>query len=347
MRVALLSFYDFNEVHGGTELFSNYLLSAFPESEFVTFSSSKKFTFGPSLTRFNLEYPKMAWAMGRRLKELSKEKEIDIAFTNDITGFGLKLMLPDLPSVMIFHYTYHELAERALFGLKGYLPSRHFMPQIESFTAMGKTVVAVSPKVQRALATYYKLDSKVIENGIPTDVFRPFDKMDCRERLGIKWRGPIGIFVGRADKSKGFDIVETIAKRRKDIRVLCVTTSPVDDKEVIVAKAVKNADMPLYYSAADFLLFPSRYESLSYSSIEALACDLPVVASRTGVFEDLNEEDVGILINDFEPDEYSKGIDKVASLNIHPRKLAKERFSLDRFKADYINLANEIVKGRK
>jgi len=54
--------------------------------------------------------------------------------------------------------------------------------------------------------------------------------------------------------------------------------------------------MPLYYSAADFLLFPSRYESLSYSSIEALACDLPVVASRTGVFEDLNEEDVGILI---------------------------------------------------
>jgi len=345
MRVALLSFYDFNEVHGGTELFSNYLLSAFSQSVFINFSSSKKFDFGPSLTRLNLEYPKMAWAMDRRLKELSKEMEIDVAFTNDITGLGLKLLLPGLPSAMIFHYTYHELAERTLIGTRGYLPSRHFMPIIESFAAVGKKVVAVSPKVQRALKKYYGLDSKVIENGIPLDVFKPLNKMDSRERIGIKWRGPLGIFVGRAERSKGFDVVKKIAKKRKDIKILCVTTSAVEEKDLIVAKAIKNSDMPLYYNAADFLFFPSRYESLSYTSIEALACDLPVVASRTGVFEDLNEEAVGVLVDSFETDEFSKAIDKIASLDVHPRELAKQRFSLDRFKAEYVNLANELGEG--
>jgi hypothetical protein len=71
------------------------------------------------------------------------------------------------------------------------------------------------------------------------------------------------------------------------------------------------------------------------------------VASRTGVFEDLKEEEVGVLVDSFEPDDYSKGIDRVASLDIHPRDLAKQRFSLDRFRADYINLAKELAKERK
>jgi glycosyltransferase involved in cell wall biosynthesis len=343
MRVALLSFYDFNEVRGGTELFSNYLLSAFPEAEFVTFSKSKEHTFGPSLSRLNLEHSRMAFAMARRLQEISKEREIDVALSSDISGLGLKLMMPGLPSAMIFHYTYHEMARQTLVGKRSYLPSRYLMPQIESFAAMGKKIVAVSPKVQRALKRYYKIDSKVIENGIPLDVFKPLDMMESRERIGIKWRGPLAIFVGRAESSKGFDIVQAIAKRRKDLKVLCVTTSPIQTNDLIIAKGVKNTDMPIYYSAADFLLFPSRYESLSYTSIEAMACDLPVVASKTGVFEDLNEEDVGVLVSSFDPNDYSIAIDKVTSLDIHPRQLTKQRFSLDRFKADYIDLVKELA----
>ena len=287
MRVALLSFFDSEEVRGGTELFSNYLLSSFPDAEYITFSASKRYAHGPPLARLNLEGPRMAAAMSRRLQEVYEEKEIDVAFCNDISGLGLRFVLPDLPAAMIFHYTYREMAEKTLIGSRGYFPSRFLMPRFEALAAAGKTLVAVSPKVQRALKRYYDLDSRVIENGIPFDVFRPLDKMESRQRLGIKWRGPIGIFVGRAESSKGFDIVQAIAKSRKDIKMLCVTSSPVEDKELIVARSVKNTDMPLYYGAADFLFFPSRYESLSYTSIEALACDLPVVASRTGVFEDL------------------------------------------------------------
>ncbi len=344
MRVALLSFYDFNEVRGGTELFANYFLSAFRDVEFITYSLSKKFAFGPNLTRLNLEYAKMAWAMDRQLQQTCREKEIDVIFSNDISGLGLKLMLPRIPSSMVFHYTYHELAESTLIGKRGYLPSRHLMPVFESFSAVGKTAVAVSPKVQRALGKFYGINSRLIENGIPLDVFKPLDKKESRERLGINWRGPLGIFVGRAESAKGFDIVQTIAKRRKDIKILCVTPSKVKDKDLIVVGGVKNTVMPLYYGAADFLIFPSRYESLSYTSMEALACDLPVVASRTGVFEDIGEEEVGVLANSFEPEEFSEGIDKVLPLDIHPRDVAMRRFSIERFRADYVALAEEMAK---
>jgi UDP-glucose:(heptosyl)LPS alpha-1,3-glucosyltransferase len=206
--------------------------------------------------------------------------------------------------------------------------------------------VAVSPKVQRALSKYYGISSRLIENGIPLDLFKPFDKKESRERLGITWRGPLGIFVGRAENAKGFDIVQTIAKRRRDIKILCVTPSKVMNKDMIVVRSVKNTAMPLYYGAADFLIFPSRYESLSYTSMEALACDLPVVASKTGVFEDLNEQDVGVLANSFEWEEFSRGIDKVMSLDIHPRDVAVKRFSIERFRADYVALAKEMAKSQ-
>ena len=40
MKVALLSMYSFNEVRGGTELFTEHLREAFQDVEVITYSSS-------------------------------------------------------------------------------------------------------------------------------------------------------------------------------------------------------------------------------------------------------------------------------------------------------------------
>ncbi|MER3485618.1 MAG: glycosyltransferase family 1 protein, partial [Chloroflexota bacterium] len=37
-----------------------------------------------------------------------------------------------------------------------------------------------------------------------------------------------------------------------------------------------------YYSAADVVIVPSRYESFGLVAVEAMACGVPVVASRVG-----------------------------------------------------------------
>jgi glycosyltransferase involved in cell wall biosynthesis len=344
LRVAVLGLYDFEEVRGGTELFIRHLGKAFPGCEVITFSTSTKEVPNLDLTRLNLEYVRMGVAISKRFARLHKREPFDLVVCNDIAGLGLKLFAPEVPAMQVFHYTYKGFAEGALRGQQGYLPSRYFYPYMEKATAKEKKVVAVSHKTRRELEAYYGLRAHVIENAVSMDSFRPLPKSDCRERLGINWDGPIGIFVGRADVTKGYDIVKALARKRRDIKFLCVTGDDIKDEDLIVAHRVRNEDMPIYYSASDFLLFPSRYESASYTTIEAMACNIPVVAHRTGLFEDIEEREVGRILKEVDEATFSQAITELLSgSKINPRQLAESRFSLDRFISDYKGLAKSMV----
>jgi glycosyltransferase involved in cell wall biosynthesis len=344
LRVAVLSLYDFDEVSGGTELFVKQLRKAFPDCENITYAKSAKVLPNVNLTRVNMEYERMGASVSLHFAKLHKDTPFDLAICNDVAGMGLKFFTPQVPAIQVFHYTYRGFAEGALRGQPGYGPSRFFHPYFERLAANGKHVVAVSNKTRRELEGYYGLTAHVIENAVSLDLFRPLPQRDCRDRLGIKWDGPIGIFVGRTDSTKGFDVISALAKKRKDIRILCVTGSHLIDDDMIVARRVPNENMPYYYSAADFLLFPSRYESASYTTIEAMACDLPVVAYRTGLFEDIKENEVGRILNKVEEGDFSKAIDDVLKqTRISTRRIAEERFSMERFINDYRMLAREMV----
>jgi D-inositol-3-phosphate glycosyltransferase len=51
---------------------------------------------------------------------------------------------------------------------------------------------------------------------------------------------------------------------------------------VIFQDAVSHDRLPLYYNAADVCVVPSYYESFGLVALEAMACGVPVVASRVG-----------------------------------------------------------------
>lgn len=345
MRVAILSLFTFDEVRGGTEIFVRHLQKVFPDSEHITYSSCARLFPAFDLSAINLERERMGLTISRDFAKRQKREPYDLAICNDIAGLGLKVLAPQVPAMQVFHYTYRGFAEGVLQGSPGYWPSRYIHANFEKLMSNGKKVVAVSHKTRRELERYYGLEAHVIENTVSLECFKPLPQADCRARLGIKWDGPIGIFVGRTDYTKGFDVIRDLAHRRKDIRILCVTGSDFQDEDMIIARRVPNEDMPLYYSASDFLLSPSRYESASYTTIEAMACDLPVVGYRTGLFEDMDERDVGRIIGKVNEEEFSKGIDYVLTHSrISTRRIAEKRFSMDRFINDYWALAREVIK---
>lgn len=146
----------------------------------------------------------------------------------------------------------------------------------------------------------------IIPPGVDTARFTPPpSKRACRAKLGLPEEGAIVAALGRLDPRKGFDLFlraagELTLAGVKATFVLS-TGVPGDEREqeeqarltaireecalgdaVVWLGILPEADLPDFYGAADVLVLPSRYELFGIVMIEAMACGVPVVATRFG-----------------------------------------------------------------
>lgn len=140
---------------------------------------------------------------------------------------------------------------------------------------------------------------EMIPPGVDLDLFTPLDMEKSRRELGIG-PGRVILFVGRADKIKGLNLLlGCLAETRRSENVrLVVVGAGVNRAErhtleaaigrlglqgaVDIRGTVPHEDLPAYYSAADILSVPSAYESFGMAAVEAMACGTPVVAFGVG-----------------------------------------------------------------
>jgi teichuronic acid biosynthesis glycosyltransferase TuaC len=129
-------------------------------------------------------------------------------------------------------------------------------------------VIVVSEEMRR------QIPGLVIPCGVDLDVFRPYDRQEARTRLGWSRNKYLVLFpfdpkrlVKRYDLAKA--AVERVAKEGLDV-------------ELVTAFSVENREMPWYYSGADAMILCSGSEGSPTSVKEALACNLPVVATDVG-----------------------------------------------------------------
>jgi glycosyltransferase involved in cell wall biosynthesis len=140
----------------------------------------------------------------------------------------------------------------------------------------------------------------VIQNGIDTDLFRPDPR--ARQRLRAEWginedQVLIGM-VARVDPMKDhatfLQSAALLAKEDKRFVFACVGRSRESEKQKLVALSKQlglagrliwsdaRADMPAVYSALDLLVSSSFGEGFSNVIAEAMACDVPCVATDVG-----------------------------------------------------------------
>ena len=141
---------------------------------------------------------------------------------------------------------------------------------------------------------------QVIPAGVDLDLFKPMEKAQTRQSLGVTENRVI-LYVGRIEPLKGIDILlNAVAslEDKTDTRLLVVGGQPGHDDELARMKslaaqldiadmvtftgAVPQTELPRYYGAADVFVLPSHYESFGLAALEAMACGVPVVASRVG-----------------------------------------------------------------
>jgi len=125
----------------------------------------------------------------------------------------------------------------------------------------------------------------------------------------------------------------------------------VYDKCIFVGKQPKIVD---YLSAADVLLLPSEQESFGLAALEAMACEVPVVASRVGgIPEVVTDGETGFLSEVGDVDKMSVDAARLLSdptlrreMGKRARASAVSRYRTDIVIPQYIDFYNRVLKKR-
>lgn len=173
--------------------------------------------------------------------------------------------------------------------------------------------------------------------GVDGSRFYPIDnkhKKNVRLQLGLPIKKNILLSVGRLEKVKGFDLaIKTLALLPDSYHLVIVGEGTQKENLKYLANKLKVSDKisfvdfcdkpELYYSASDYFLMTSFYETLGQVILEALASGLVVVAPKpsptvkTATLEINNKFNNPILLCDeYDPKSLSQLIERSKSIDI-------------------------------
>jgi glycosyltransferase involved in cell wall biosynthesis len=195
----------------------------------------------------------------------------------------------------------------------------------------------------------------LLPHGVDTDRFRPAtpgERDELRRALGLP-RGVLAVYSGRLLRGKGLEALleafATVADLVPDLTLVLLGSGEgqalsVEEElrrraggpglagRVVFAGRVERVEDHL--RAADLFVFPSVFEALGIALVEAAACGLPAVASRTGGIVDVVEDGrSGRLVGPGDLvalaaalREMAGAKDQRAEMGRHARHVARSRF---------------------
>ena len=215
-------------------------------------------------------------------------------------------------------------------------------------------VICASQGEKEMLQVLYDVPGQnvsVVPCGVDTERFRPLDRSHVRRRLGIPSNERVVLFVGRIEPLKGIDVLlRAVSHLDGELRVLVIGGDGKDlarkgelsalavrlniaDK-VAFLDAVPHSNLPLYYNAADVCVVPSYYESFGLVAVEAMACGVPVIASRVGgLKETVRDGQTGYLVPWLCPEPFAERLELLLNNEPLRRSLGREaRAAAERFR---------------
>jgi glycosyltransferase involved in cell wall biosynthesis len=165
----------------------------------------------------------------------------------------------------------------------------------------------------------------ILPAGVATDRFKPNPRAEARTQLGLEPNRPYLLFPADPNRpEKRYDRAAALAKRH-NVRLL--TLGNTDPQEV-----------PLWVNSANAVLVPSERESYGLAVLEALACDVPILATPVGIAPEALNQIPGTYCGPFDESAWSEALQphlQAQDPRIQGRKKA-ERYSTDRMAANVV-----------
>ena len=199
-----------------------------------------------------------------------------------------------------------------------------------------------------------------ISNPLDLELWEPLDKFKARSQIGIPPAAEVAIWHGRIDLIyKGLDILinawELVSAMRNtsDIRLILIGMGPDSEHLDAMVKAANlrgvvrirkwihdTKVLRQYLACADLFVFSSRGEGFPVAPMEAMACGLPVVASKARGIADIfprGEESGGMLVPTGDVHAFAGAIMRILDdpalgqeLGRRGRRQVEENFSMEK-----------------
>jgi len=296
---------------------SSQILSQTPLKELLSplnlyeFCSSRVGVF-PEIRAFSFR----AYA---RLRDLLRQERLDVIHDNQCLGYGFLLMKAfGIPLVATIHHPL-SIDRRTWFetpsGLRQKIRMLLYYPLVMQRIVAHcmDRIVTVSQDASAQIQRDFGIPAgriSVVYNGLDADIFRP---LPGQQRVPKRI-----LFVGNvADRKKGvLYLLQAMARVDPEAHLVIVDggtptrVSAFDlvktlglEARVSVTGKIDRDELVRLYSSAQIAVVPSLYEGFGFPAAEAMACEVPLVATTAGALPEVVGTDgsCGVLVPPRDP----------------------------------------------
>ncbi|MFH1401124.1 MAG: glycosyltransferase [Nanoarchaeota archaeon] len=266
-------------------------------------------------------------------------RESDIVFTQTIGPIGgLALYFAQRakkPSVAFIHSVEWELVSKAVSAASLKLVAKMAVLHIARYLYRRADLLVLPSQNTLEFVNWHigHVPKRVVHLGCDTKNFKAGAKREAKDALGLPKDAIVVGYHGRLSREK--DLVtlmrafNRLQKSVKGVKLLIVgdgleSVRRALDREHVVLVGARDDVVP-YLQAMDIYVMPSLTETTCLSVLEAMACELPVIATRVGFVQDyIISGKNGFLVRKRDPIELYRRMKYLAEHELVRSQVGKE-----------------------